>query len=134
MMSEDLIDLPDDLPNSGEWDMDGNVVRLTDEEIRALLEIDLMKQEVMTMQKYKTSAGNITFQLPPSKQKTMHDDRAYTLALMAGYLADLRRAELAATEKPKQDYLSYLKSRCAQGNNNKQVANPFAGLSNPFRR
>lgn len=134
MMSEDLIDLPDDLPNSGEWDMDGNVVRLTDEEIRALLEIDLMKQEVMTMQKYKTSAGNITFQLPPSKQKTMHDDRAYTLALMAGYLADLRRAELVATEKPKQDYLSYLKSRCAQGSNNKQVINPFTGLSNPFKR
>lgn len=134
MMSEDLIDLPEDMPNNGEWDIDGVTKTLTGEELRALLEIDLMKQEIMTMQKIKTAAGNVTFQLPPAKQKTMHDDRAYCAALLAGYLADLRRAEQAATEKPKQDYLSYLKSRCAQGSNNKQVINPFAGLSNPFKR
>lgn len=134
MMSEDLIDLTEDLPNNGEWDIDGVTKTLTGEELRALLEIDLMKQEIMTMQKIKTAAGNVTFQLPPAKAKTMHDDRAYCAALLAGYLADLRRAEQAATERPKQDYLSYLKSRCAQGSNNKQVTNPFAGLSNPFKR
>ena len=133
MMSEDLIDLPEDMPNNGVWNIDGVDKTLTGEELRALLEIDLMKQEMMTMQKVKTTSGNITFQLPPAKQKTMHDDRCYCAALLAGYLADLRRAELAATEKPKQDYLSYLKNKCVQGNN-KQVANPFAGKSNPFKR
>lgn len=134
MMQEDLIEFPDDLPNSGEWEIDGISRKLTEEEIRALLEIDLTKQEVMTMQKFKTTNGNITFQLPPAKQKTMHDDRAYCSALLAGYLADMRRAEMAATEKPKMNYADFLRGKFNSAAEKQKAVNPFAGGINPFKR
>ena len=60
----------------------------------------------------------------------MHDDRCYCMALAAGYLANLRREDMAACEKPQQDFMSYLKSRSVE--QIKKTQNPFAGKLNPF--
>ena len=70
------------------------------------------------------------------------DDRAYTLAMAAFYLAKLRRDETFNIEVPQQDMSILIGNR---GNNNnkpnsfnnvhkKQNLNPFAGRTNPFAR
>ena len=131
MFQGEFIELPAELPRNGEITLeDGTVAKLTDEEMRALLEIDLMKEEIMAMQKTKSASGEIKFALPPSRSRKMHDDRCYCMALAAGYLANLRREDMAACEKPQQDFMSYLKSRSVE--QIKKTQNPFAGKSNPF--
>lgn len=68
------------------------------------------------------------------------DDRAYTLAMAAFYLAKLRRAETFDIEVPKQDMSALLgSSNKNQGNSfnsfhKKQNLSPFAGRANPFAR
>lgn len=77
MMQQDLIELPPALPPNGEITMeDGEIKKLTLEETRALVEMDLMKEEIMAIEKTRTNAGNVSYNLPPSKEKKMHDDRA----------------------------------------------------------
>lgn len=129
MMQQDLIEMPAPLPNNGEIELeDGSRKSLTLEETRALLEIDLMKEEVMAIQKTKTQAGNILFKLPPNKERKMHDDRAYCLAMLGWHLSEKRRAELTSIEIPKVDYTDYLQAVAAQ----KGGPNPFKNRENPF--
>lgn len=131
MFQGEYIELPIELPRNGEVTLeDGTTKRLTDEEMRALLEIDLMTEEIMAMQKTKSASGEVKFSLPPSRSRKMHDDRCYCMALAAGYLANLRREDMAACEKPQQDFMSYLKSRSDE--QIKKIQNPFAGKMNPF--
>ena len=107
--AQDLIDFPISTPLSGEMELeDGSRKMLTTEEKRALLEIDLLKEEVMSIQKYKTQAGNIIYKLPPSKERKMHDDRAYCLAMFGWHLYEKRRLEMTKVEIPKADYDTYL--------------------------
>lgn len=131
MFQGEFIELPIELPRNGEITLeDGTTAKLTDEEMRALLEIDLMKEEIMAMQKTKSASGEVKFALPPSRSRKMHDDRCYCMALAAGYLANLRREDMAACEKPKQNFMSYLQSCSVE--QNKKTQNPFAGKINPF--
>lgn len=107
--AQDLIDFPISTPLSGEMELeDGSRKMLTTEEKRALLEIDLLKEEVMSIQKFKTQAGNIIYKLPPSKERKMHDDRAYCLAMFGWHLYEKRRLEMTKVEIPKADYDTYL--------------------------
>lgn len=108
MMSNELIDLPPALPVSGEIEIDGELKQLTTEEKRALIEIDLMKEEVMSIQKYKTQAGNIIYKLPPSKERRMHDDRAYCLAMLGWHLFEKRKEDFDKIPVEKFDYSEYL--------------------------
>ena len=69
-----------------------------DEEI-ALKQIDAMKEEIVNICRTKRDSGKDSFKLPPYKdadtgasEATMHDDRAYCLAL-AGYYLQERRLE-----------------------------------------
>jgi len=71
---------------------------LTDEEREALLQIELMKNEIITMCKY-VNAGSVTYNYPPDRRSTMHDDRAFTYGLLCWYLAKLRRNQVI--EKPR---------------------------------
>lgn len=74
---------------------------LTFEEKLSLAQIELMKTEIITMCKY-ANAGNVTFNYPPDKRNTMHDDRVFTFGLLCFYLAQLRHGEVY--NKPKNDF------------------------------
>jgi hypothetical protein len=46
---------------------EGKMYTLTKEQLRAMLEIDLVKEEFLLMRKTKTENGNIRFALTPEK-------------------------------------------------------------------
>lgn len=81
MMSQDLIDLPiTSVTSEGVDRGDGTKVMPTQEELRALTELDLLKEEVMAIQKVKSDNGNITYKLPPDKEKKMHKQHCALVA------------------------------------------------------
>ncbi len=75
---------------------------LSEDERVALVEIDLMKEEITNIQKYsnadKTSA---TYALAKDKENTMHDDRFYVAILLAHRLYELRRGDVVAPSNKK---------------------------------
>lgn len=86
-----------------------------DEEV-ALKQIDMMKEEIVNICRTKRESGKDMFKLPPYKDAdtgasdaTMHDDRAYTLAMLGWYLQEKRLENVRARKKPNaQDILSKL--------------------------
>lgn len=81
-------------------DDEDNVIRIdldTQEQI-ALAQAELMKIEVLYMERIDSGSGNVSFELIPEKRNRMHDDRAYTAA-MAGYgLSCMRRSNIVQIE------------------------------------
>jgi hypothetical protein len=71
-------------------------IELTQQEIEALTQCNLAKQELMYMCRYETPNGGITYDLVKDKQRKMHDDRAYVCAMAAYALSLMRRTELLA--------------------------------------
>lgn len=84
---------------------------LTEDERVALVEIDLMKEEITNIQKYtnadKTSA---TYALAKDKENTMHDDRAYVMFLLAHRLYELRRGEVVTPKETTDTTLVMVKT------------------------
>ena len=86
-----------------------------DEEI-ALKQIDMMKEEIVNICRTKRESGKDMFMLPSYKDAdtgasdaTMHDDRAYTLAMLGWYLQERRLENIRARKKPNAaDILSKL--------------------------
>lgn len=86
-----------------------------DEEV-ALKQIDMMKEEIVNICRTKRESGKDMFKLPPYKDAdtgasdaTMHDDRAYTLAMLGWYLQEKRLENVRARKKPNAaDILSKL--------------------------
>lgn len=139
MAQEDLIVWPKSLPVNGKLEIDGKNTVLTLEETRALIELDLLKEEIWMMRKTKTEAGNIRYALEASKQRTAHDDRAYTLAMAGHFLARIRRDETFNIDVPKQDMsilIGNSKKQTGQNQhiNKKQNQIPFMNKTNPFAR
>lgn len=73
------------------------VYKLSDDEILALVNIDLAKEELVNIYEF-TSGTNIRYDLAPHQKNKMHDDRAYTIAMLAWYLQELRRKETVKQE------------------------------------
>lgn len=76
-----------------------------DEEI-ALKQIDMMKEEIVNICRTKRESGKDMFKLPPHKdadtgasEATMHDDRAYTLAMLGWYLSEKRLEGIRSRKK-----------------------------------
>ena len=61
------------VPKQGVWEKDGEKYELSKEELRALLEIDLMKEELVAIVKTKTPSGDVKYGLPPDKSRKMHE-------------------------------------------------------------
>lgn len=72
MTQEDLIIWPKSLPMNGKLEIDDRVVTLSPEEIRALVELDLLREECWLMRKTKTEAGNIRYALQADVQRKAH--------------------------------------------------------------
>ena len=73
----------------------GNEIRydLNEDEKLSLMQIELLKTEIITMCKYESN-GNVTYNYPPDKRNTMHDDRIFMFGLLCFYLSQLRRGQI----------------------------------------
>jgi len=129
--------------------------KLGKDELAAMIQIDLMKEEAVSIVKTKTAAGNVTYGLPPEKKNRMHDDRVYVLAMFCWWVKQLQIDE-ALGEGPAIDYQKAYIDRMAAagkakgqqqqpqmpdspwaslisgGGRKRASANPFAGSKKPF--
>lgn len=69
-----------------------------DEEI-ALKQIDLMKNELVNIYRFKQSTGKDRFDLAPDKIGKLNDDKAYCCALLGYELSCMRRANITGKKK-----------------------------------
>ena len=75
------------------------IIKLDWKDKIALANIDALKEEIVNMVRKKRESGKDSFELTPEKARTLHDDRAYTLALGGYALMEERRKLLL--QKPK---------------------------------
>lgn len=95
MVYQDLVMFPPPPPGSGILQLDDREVQLSPDEMRALVELDLLKEELVAIRKTKTSNGKIKYDLPTNKDATLvrHDDRSYVGAAAFYHLSQLRRQD-----------------------------------------
>lgn len=81
--------------------------QLSDDEIAALMNIDLMKIETTSIYKYENAEKTSkTYALAKEKENSMHDDRFYVLIMLAHRLYELRRGQIITPESKPADYSS----------------------------
>lgn len=76
-----------------------------DEEL-ALTQIDLAKEELIS-QRREGNNINYKYDLPPDKKNKMHDDRCYSMVMLAWHLKNLRRENITNKSVEKSDLLDY---------------------------
>ena len=126
---------------------DGTEHKLSKRELSSLIQMDLMKEEIVSMVRTKTPAGNITYQLPVEKKGKMHDDRAYVLVLCCWEIRNLRDKDVFGDGK-EMDYSSFTAAKPkvaesqeggswlsinSRGRAGGKKVSPFTG-SSPFSR
>lgn len=83
---------------------DGTERKLGKNELASLVQMDLMKEEIVSMVRTKSaSTGYITYQLPPEKRNKMHDDRAYVFVLCCWWVFQIRSDDTFG-DSPSLDY------------------------------
>lgn len=89
-------------------DSDDEVIEkyeLTESEIVALTNIDLMKAETTSIYRYENAEKTSkTYALAKEKENTMHDDRFYVLIMLAHRLYELRRGQIVVSETLPYDF------------------------------
>ena len=79
------------------------------DEAAALASIDIMKAEITSIHRYKNAENtSVSYALAKEKENRMHDDRAYTLALLAHRLYELRRARAMSIQSSNSEDLNSL--------------------------
>lgn len=140
MINQGLVMFPKSLNLRSEMEFEivdgqGNVTfqyePMGDKEIAVLTELDLLKEELVGMQKTK-QGSNIRFDTMPSKKaQGMHDDRADCCAMACHLLATIRREKMLDVGQKKKEgfnkYFSHVKTNLNNSSNN-----PFGNTSNPF--
>lgn len=107
MIDQDLISFTAEYDYHGNLTMlseeDGEVVennyKLSIEEEVGLKQLDAMKEELTHMYKYKSSNGNIRYDLAAGFDNILHDDRAYCMALMGHALFELRSKDMVRQKR-----------------------------------
>ena len=79
-------------------------VGLLGKEKLALVQINLMKNELMYTCEYRTANGGVTYGLTKDKQNSLTDDKVYTCSMAAYALALMRRTELIETPIDENPY------------------------------
>lgn len=102
LLPRNLIEFPAPLHSNHKLQIDGKVIYLSKEEVRALTELDMLKNEICTMRKKQNKVG-YSYELEPTMRNRMHDDRAYVLAAACYYLAQLRHEEELKYARPALD-------------------------------
>jgi hypothetical protein len=96
MTKLDLISFPESYDHKGilnyvDDEGKSSTYKLTEDEILSLTNIDIAKEELVSIYSFKSTNGSVRYDLPPDKQNKIGDDRAYTIAMLAWYLQQLRR-------------------------------------------
>lgn len=90
-------------------------IRLDWKDEIALANIDSLKEELVNIVRKKRESGKDSFDLTPEKANKMHDDRAYTAAMLGWALSEERRKDLLRRPKvDSQDLVSKLPIRKAK--------------------
>lgn len=77
---------------------------LSFEEQLSLINIDLMKTEITSIHRSKNPENtSITYALSKEKENKLHDDRFYTIIMLAHRLYELRRGQIINKPKPQAD-------------------------------
>lgn len=136
LSTQDLIQFPESCPKGDTAYFDDGEVKLTSEDRRGLVEIDLAKEEIKMFIRVRTDSGKVIYKLGPSASKSAHDDRGYCLAAAAFILANLRKEDEFGGKGVAMDFskLYGASSKTLNKINNQKRRNPFAGGTNPFRR
>lgn len=124
---------------------DGTEKKLTKPELTALIQMDLMKEEVISMVRIKNpTTGRITYQLPPEKRNKMHDDRNYCFVMCCWEIKNIRDNEeygdgvaldygiMFDQSKQKERSEDRWLQGFGQSNVGNKIRSPFKG-KNPFR-
>ena len=74
----------------------------------SLSNIDALKEEIVNIVRKKRESGKDAFDLTPEKANKMHDDRAYTAAMLGYALAEERRKDILARPKSQNTDLTKL--------------------------
>lgn len=83
--------------------------QLSEKEITALVNIDMMKTETAAIYKYENAEKTTkSYALSKDKERILHDDRFYTLIMLAHRLHELRRGQTlqSANQNNNYDYSS----------------------------
>jgi hypothetical protein len=81
--------------------------QLSADEITSLMNIDLMKNEIISIYRYDNADNTQkTYALAKDKEHKMNDDRFYTVIMLAHYLYGLRRGQTITPDIKEVDYSS----------------------------
>lgn len=111
MMSLDLITFTETYDNKGfltlvDEDGESKQYKLSSDEEIALVNVDIAKEELVSIYAFKSTNGSVRYDLPPDKLNKIGDDRAYTIAMLAWYLRNLRRESITKKTTEKVDWAS----------------------------
>ena len=81
---------------------------LSYDEKLSLIQIDLAKEELVNIYRFEGTNGNCRYDLATEKANKMHDDRAYTIAMLALFLQELRRNNIINPLREQVDDFDYL--------------------------
>ena len=93
-----------------EIEQTSRIYKLSDDEEFALKQIDLMKEEVVNIHRFKGD-GTHKYSLPADKKNKMNDDRAFCLSMLCWYLSEKRREHITKKTKKKVDWKEYIMGR-----------------------
>lgn len=111
-------------------DSEGNIQiipeRMDSDEIPPLVEFDMMKEELVAMQKLK-QGSQVKFDLLPSKAlEGMHDDRADVCAMLCWRLSKIRAEKMLDVDIKTDGFSKLFNHKTSR------QYNPFNGTKNPF--
>jgi len=87
-----------------QYDVQESVYKLSFDEQMSLVQLDLLKEEVVNIYRYdNTTRGRVYYGLAPDKKNTMNDDRVYCLSMLCWYLQQLRHKSIVQKPKAKFD-------------------------------
>ena len=82
---------------------------LSFEEQLALVNIELMKKEITSIHRYTNQENTtVSYALAKNLENKMHDDRFYTIIMLAHRLYELRRGQIIKTKEPVKDYNGFM--------------------------
>lgn len=129
-------------------DDEGEERKLSKAEMNALIQLDLMKEEAVSMVRSRTKSGNVTYGLTPERKSKMNDDRNYCFIMSCWYIQQLNIDDTLGEEKEldyKNNYFGSAANRQTKApessgwsgmfksrSKNKKGVSPFGG-KNPFK-
>jgi hypothetical protein len=84
-----------------ELEQKSKMYKLSEDEEFALKSIDLTKEEIVNIHKFKSDGGAYKYALSAEKKNKMNDDRSFCYAMLCWYLQEKRREDIV-NKKPKK--------------------------------